>query len=247
MSKAARLASIDRTTLYRLMDKHGLAKRGERRGTWSDVRTPLPPHRRGARRRRAAQRRAGRVGPGGSAVPLAPPLGEALRQAVLETEAESRRRAAARRSAEDGAAARGISATPCARSRERGEAAAAAPRPRARSSRLLRRQLIGDVSRAGQRRSTPRQLLAALRRVEQVATRLEPDWSQHFADRLSGPDGLELVVEVAHDLRSPAHLDPLPRRDAAAGPQRPAHPAAGAPARASSTARRSASARWRAT
>jgi transcriptional regulator of acetoin/glycerol metabolism len=26
MSKAARLAGIDRTTLYRLMDKHGLAK-----------------------------------------------------------------------------------------------------------------------------------------------------------------------------------------------------------------------------
>jgi signal transduction histidine kinase len=36
-----------------------------------------------------------------------------------------------------------------------------------------------------------------------VSQRLEVDWSQHFADRLSGPDGLELVVEVAHDLRSP--------------------------------------------
>jgi signal transduction histidine kinase len=36
-----------------------------------------------------------------------------------------------------------------------------------------------------------------------VSQRLEADWSQHFADRLSGPDGLELVVEVAHDLRSP--------------------------------------------
>jgi signal transduction histidine kinase len=36
-----------------------------------------------------------------------------------------------------------------------------------------------------------------------VHARLEPDWAQHFADRLSGPDGLELVVEVAHDLRSP--------------------------------------------
>src|SRR5262249_33502965 len=29
------------------------------------------------------------------------------------------------------------------------------------------------------------------------------DWAQHFADRLSGPDGMDLVVEVAHDLRSP--------------------------------------------
>jgi signal transduction histidine kinase len=39
--------------------------------------------------------------------------------------------------------------------------------------------------------------------IEQVGQRLEADWSQHFSDRLSGPDGLELVVEVAHDLRSP--------------------------------------------
>jgi signal transduction histidine kinase len=36
-----------------------------------------------------------------------------------------------------------------------------------------------------------------------VAEHLEADWSQHFTDRLSAPDGLELVVEVAHDLRSP--------------------------------------------
>jgi signal transduction histidine kinase len=43
-------------------------------------------------------------------------------------------------------------------------------------------------------------LLAAL---ERIAVRLEADWSQRFTDRLSGPDGLELVVEVAHDLRSP--------------------------------------------
>ncbi|MEE9562626.1 MAG: HAMP domain-containing sensor histidine kinase, partial [Thermoanaerobaculia bacterium] len=34
-------------------------------------------------------------------------------------------------------------------------------------------------------------------------TRIEADWSQHLAERLAGPDGLELVVEVAHDLRSP--------------------------------------------
>ena len=39
--------------------------------------------------------------------------------------------------------------------------------------------------------------------IEVVAEQLEPSWDQHFADRLSGPDGLELVVEVAHDLRSP--------------------------------------------
>jgi signal transduction histidine kinase len=49
----------------------------------------------------------------------------------------------------------------------------------------------------------PAQLLRLLGAIEQVGQRLEADWSQHFADRLSSPDGLELVVEVAHDLRSP--------------------------------------------
>lgn len=39
--------------------------------------------------------------------------------------------------------------------------------------------------------------------VEGVAHAMEADWKQRFSDRLSGPDGLELVVEVAHDLRSP--------------------------------------------
>ena len=47
------------------------------------------------------------------------------------------------------------------------------------------------------------QLLRLLAAIEEVGQRLEADWSQHFTDRLSSPDGLELVVEVAHDLRSP--------------------------------------------
>jgi signal transduction histidine kinase len=47
------------------------------------------------------------------------------------------------------------------------------------------------------------QLLRVLAAMEHVSERLEADWSQHFTDRLSAPDGLELVVEVAHDLRSP--------------------------------------------
>jgi signal transduction histidine kinase len=47
------------------------------------------------------------------------------------------------------------------------------------------------------------ELLRLLTALELVQHRLEPDWAQHFADRLSGPDGLELVVEVAHDIRSP--------------------------------------------
>ena len=49
----------------------------------------------------------------------------------------------------------------------------------------------------------PSQLLHILSAIERVGLHLEADWAQHFTDRLSSPDGLELVVEVAHDLRSP--------------------------------------------
>jgi len=46
-------------------------------------------------------------------------------------------------------------------------------------------------------------LLKTLLTFEMVGQHLEPNWDQRFADRLTGPDGLELVVELAHDLRSP--------------------------------------------
>lgn len=46
-------------------------------------------------------------------------------------------------------------------------------------------------------------LLRLVRAFDSLADALEPNWDQRFTDRLSGPDGLELVVEVAHDLRSP--------------------------------------------
>ena len=46
-------------------------------------------------------------------------------------------------------------------------------------------------------------LLDVLTAMERVAQALEPNWAQHLGDRLSGPDGLELVVEIAHDFRSP--------------------------------------------
>jgi hypothetical protein len=49
----------------------------------------------------------------------------------------------------------------------------------------------------------PDDQLRLLRAVEQVRAAIEPDWAQHFSARLSGPDGLDLVVELAHDLRSP--------------------------------------------
>ncbi len=47
------------------------------------------------------------------------------------------------------------------------------------------------------------QILTTLGAIESLRANVEPDWAQHFASRLSGPDGLSLVVEVAHDLRSP--------------------------------------------
>ncbi|MGE3615206.1 MAG: sensor histidine kinase [Gemmatimonadales bacterium] len=46
-------------------------------------------------------------------------------------------------------------------------------------------------------------LLAVLNAMETVAAALEPNWEARVADRLSGPEALDLVVEVAHDLRSP--------------------------------------------
>jgi signal transduction histidine kinase len=67
---------------------------------------------------------------------------------------------------------------------------------------MMRQQLLAALVR-------PRgpvdaaELVRLLGAIEAVARTLEPDWAQYFSDRLSGPDGLELVVEVAHDLRSP--------------------------------------------
>jgi len=67
---------------------------------------------------------------------------------------------------------------------------------------LLRTRVISLAAAKG---TVPEgtELLAALQAFEVVAQGLEPDWDHRFADRLTGPDGLELVVELAHDLRSP--------------------------------------------
>lgn len=63
---------------------------------------------------------------------------------------------------------------------------------------LLRRHLLehdDDVEPGG--------LRLLLKHLEQVAIALEPRWSERFQDRMTGPSGLDLIVEVAHDLRSP--------------------------------------------
>jgi signal transduction histidine kinase len=46
-------------------------------------------------------------------------------------------------------------------------------------------------------------MLEFVHTFEQVRGAIEPDWDTYFTQRLSGPDGLEMVVEVVHDLRSP--------------------------------------------
>lgn len=46
-------------------------------------------------------------------------------------------------------------------------------------------------------------LLNVLGAVERVADRIQPGWDTRFTDRMAGPDGLELVSEIVHDLRSP--------------------------------------------
>lgn len=67
---------------------------------------------------------------------------------------------------------------------------------------LLRRHALNEIEQIGSP-PPPDQLLRFFQAFEVVSQELEPDWSQHLANRLSGPDGLEMVVEVAHDLRSP--------------------------------------------
>jgi signal transduction histidine kinase len=44
---------------------------------------------------------------------------------------------------------------------------------------------------------------ALLQAIERVAVSQEARWSERFQDRMTGPTGLDLIVEVAHDLRSP--------------------------------------------
>ena len=46
-------------------------------------------------------------------------------------------------------------------------------------------------------------LLTALRALEDIRGRLDPGWKESVASQLMGANALELVVEIAHDLRSP--------------------------------------------
>ena len=135
---------------------------------------------------------------------IAPPVWDALRDAVLWTQGQWER-VIEHAAGADEATAHLAMLTHAVRQQACGQDASAVAVPRNFLSRrlltLVRGAFLERVQSAGA--VDPAQLIRVLTAMEQVGQRLEVDWSQHFADRLSAPDGLELVVEVAHDLRSP--------------------------------------------
>jgi signal transduction histidine kinase len=159
-------------------------------------------------RRRAAQDSRGPVhawDPNGPAAPsVSAALWEALRDSVLWADAEWERVVEHAAGAEE-ATAHLAQLSAASRHEATGNSADLSAVPR----NALSRRLLGLIRTAFVNRAQalpgvePAQLLRILHAIEVVAEHLEADWSQHFTDRLSAPDGLELVVEVAHDLRSP--------------------------------------------
>jgi signal transduction histidine kinase len=65
---------------------------------------------------------------------------------------------------------------------------------------LLRAEVLRGWKEHGAADSALLPLLAALERVRAA---IEPNWAQSFASHLSGSEGLTLLMDVAHDLRSP--------------------------------------------
>jgi signal transduction histidine kinase len=141
---------------------------------------------------------------GPTAASVAAPLWDALRESVLWAEAEWERVIQYASGAEEATA---HLSQLCAAIRQ--EAAGGPSETSTLPRNALSRRLLGLIRTAFLDRvralpsSDPAQLLHVLTAIERVGEHLEADWSQHFTDRLSAPDGLELVVEVAHDLRSP--------------------------------------------
>jgi signal transduction histidine kinase len=136
---------------------------------------------------------------------VAPPLLEALRQALLETDAESRRLLHHAGTAEEMTLLlRDIgNAVRSGLVKDAGECPALPRSILARALLGLLRHRLTAILEGWPSPLDAQQVVRLFAAVERVADALEPDWSRHFADRLSGHDGLELVVEVAHDLRSP--------------------------------------------
>jgi len=168
--------------------------------------TLLPASSSGERRRAAQEPRppVHAWDPNGPSAPVATVLWDALRDSVLWAEAEWERVVEHAAGAEE-ATAHLAHLSAAIRQEASGTSADLSSVPR----NALSRRLLGLIRSAFITRvrslpsPDPAQLLGVLQAIEAVAEHLEADWSQHFTDRLSAPDGLELVVEVAHDLRSP--------------------------------------------
>jgi signal transduction histidine kinase len=136
---------------------------------------------------------------------IGPALWDALHQAVLGTQAQWER-AIEHASGSEEVTTNLAHLSTAVRQHLVGPTAEPVEVPRTPLTRRLLGMLRGAfLERAQALPSAPDagQLLRMLAAIEQVSHRIEVDWSQHFTDRLSAPDGLELVVEVAHDLRSP--------------------------------------------
>jgi signal transduction histidine kinase len=141
---------------------------------------------------------------GATAASVAPALWDALRESVLWAETEWERVVEDAAGVEE-AIAHLAQLSTAIRQEAAGVPANTGSIPRNALSRrllgLIRTAFLDRVRRLPP--PDPVQLLTVLHAIEVVGQHLEADWSQHFTDRLSSPDGLELVVEVAHDLRSP--------------------------------------------
>jgi signal transduction histidine kinase len=78
--------------------------------------------------------------------------------------------------------------------------------PRIHSSlgRRLLELLRGEIVEGWREIGVPdTELLPLLIAMERVRVTIQPNWAQSFAQQLSGSDGLALLMDVAHDLRSP--------------------------------------------
>lgn len=71
-----------------------------------------------------------------------------------------------------------------------------------RALELLRAELVKACAGADHPPTTAG-VLDALSRLELVRAALDPDWKSYFSSGVSGVNGQDLIVEVAHDFRSP--------------------------------------------
>lgn len=65
----------------------------------------------------------------------------------------------------------------------------------------MRRGFLGEMAERTDTKAL--EIVRVLRSMEQVQSALDRDTAQRFVNRLSGADALDLIVEVAHDMRSP--------------------------------------------